>query len=695
MEIQSAGHTADMSVEYWASKGDQDMATELMRKADNYYNFYGSTGLFERDRRSYMSRYGLSPDGENVSYRVVRTGDNGQVAAFTPNHYANILTHMATLVAAKKPGLQGRAENGDADSIQQAKLADAVLDHFTRELDVEGLSRDGLAQALLMRESWLWVRWNNSLGDDYAAGDPNPFTGVPTIQKTGGFELSLHQPGDVIRDVTALDVRDPRWLMIRHFANRWDLVAKFPEKRDEILSVVRNQSDPYRVEFQTTVIESDLIPIYQFYHRPTEALPMGRQCTLVSSQGLLLDAPLSYGGEIPVVPIMPERLHGTPFGYTPMFELLALQQILNALYSGMVTDAVAFAVRRILVPRGQPLTATMLQENLGVLYYDPALPKPELMATPLGTEEKMAAIQAIERLFGTLSGINDVVRGNAEASGVKAASGLALLQAQALQFLSYLEFEYGRFWQRWGNLCLAILRERATAPMMISVAGKNKQSTLKNFQGNQLPNNYRVTVDLGNPVLKTAAGRQTIADNLMQVGGFGQGEEATQKYMQFLNSGTLEPEMDTQTAEQDLILAENEAIMRGEVPPVTMMDTHPLHQHGHAAVAYSKEARSGPMGPDGNPQTPIMRALLQHNQLHMQAQARLQAMMAPQMAPQGMPPPPPQQPRRAEPPRQPGPLHNNPAAPMVNNMPSEPVQGIRQAGPPRLPPGTTQPEGIP
>lgn len=707
--------SADLSVEYWAAmdtpgteRAEPDgarIAAELMRKAENYYNFYGSTGLFERDRRSYMSRYGISPDGENVSYRVVRTGDNGQIAAFTPNHYANILTHMSTLVAAKKPGLQGRAENGDADSIQQAKLADAVIDHFTRELDIEGVSRDSLSMALIMRECWMWVRWDHNAGDPYVAGR-DPLTGTPIAEKTGGFQISTHQPGDVIRDVTALDIRDPRWVMIRDFANKWDLVARFPEHKDEILGIARNQSDPYRVEFQTTVIESDLIPIYQFYHQPTEALPQGRQCTLVSARGLLLDGPLGYGGQIPVIPLMPERLHGTPFGYTPMFELLALQQILNALYSGMVTDEVAFAVRRILVPRGQPLTATMLQSNLGVLYYDAALPKPEIMQTPLNTEERLAGIQAIERLFGTLSGINDVIRGNAESSGVKAASGLALLQAQALQFLSYLEFEYGRFWQRWGNLCLSILRARATAPQMISVAGKNKASTLRSFKGDQLPNNYRVTVDLGNPVLKTAAGRQTIADNMLQTGAFGQGQDAGQKYMEFINTGTLEPQMNADTAEQDLILAENEMMMRGEVPNVSIVDSHDEHDHDHAIVAYSREARQGPMGPTGMPMNPITQALMQHMQMHAQAKAKLaqfaaqqnaMAATASQAGAASMTPPPAPGPAGGTPPPAQGPTphRSTPGAPMTTNMPTEPVQGVRMAQPARPPPGASPVDAAP
>lgn len=678
---------------YWASldmdpaggpalDGGQNIAAELMRRQQDYYNYYGSTGLFERDRRSYMSLYGLSPDGENVSYRVVRGGDNGQLTLFTPNHYGNILNHMATLVSAKKPGLQGRAENGDADSIAQAKLADAVVDHFQRELDIEGKSRSMLIGCLTMREAWLWMRWNSSLGDDYAPDE----TGA--IQKTGGFELSIHQPGDVIRDVTALDMDDPQWLMVRWHANKWDLIARFPEHRDEILSIHRNQSDPYRVEFQNSATDSDLIPVYQFYHKKTDALPNGRQCTLVSAQGLLLDGPLAYDGHIPVIPMCPQKLYQTAFGYTPMFDLLSLQQILNALYSGMVTDSVAFAVRRILVPRGQPITATQLQQNLGVLYYDGNLPKPELMNTQLDTGEKIAAIQAIEKLFGTLSGINDVVRGNAENTGVKAASGLALLQAQALQYLSFLEFEYGRFWQRWGNLCLAILRERAQAPLMIAVAGKSRQSTLQSFTGNDIPNNYRVTVDLGNPVLKTAAGRQTVADNLLQVNGFGPpGPEATQKYLQFVNSGTLTPTLDSQTAEVDLIVAENEQMMMGQCPVVTIADTDEMHMHDHAVVMYSKEARQGPLDANGEPTNPVYQATKQHIQMHMQNQARKMQMMGP--PPPQMPPPG----ASAGPHHPPSRGHQDPANPMVNNMPSEPVQGIRQAQPAKPPPGSVPIQG--
>lgn len=626
-------------------EGTQEEAVlECLTKVESYYRFYSESGLWERDKRSYITCYGMSPDGENVSYKLNRAGRDGQLYIFQPNHYANILQHMVSLAASKEPSLDPQATNADASSMDQTKLAGNVLDHFKRALELPKWTRDMLKGGLTQRESWYWLRWNSNGGPVVAReADGSEIHG-------GDFEFSVHMPQDVIRDITTLGSRQRDWLIVRDFQNKYDLAARFPEYAEEILAVGPRDSSHCRIEFQDAQGESDLIPLYQLYHRPTDAMPVGRQMTFINGVDLpLLDGPLAYGSDIPVLEMMPDTIEGTPFGYTPMFDLLSLQSILNALYSGMITDQITFAVRRILMARGQPITSTQLSEGLSVLYYDPGKEKPEFMETPLNTGEKTAAIEQIERLMGTLSGINDVIRGNAENAGTKAASGLALLQTQALQFLSGLEFQYANFWRRWGELVLRILRHRAKTPLMIAIAGKNKQSVLKTFTGEDLANDYRVEVDLGDPSAKTAVGRDARAQLLLQAGALGMGVEAAQRYLEIARTGNLDPEIDEITSQKDLTKHENEQILDGKVPGVTEFDLHPQHYADHGIVATMPEVRAEAMQsslwhaslPPGfdqmppqlqqavqahlppKPPTPILDALRQHILLHRQAEAEM------------------------------------------------------------------------
>lgn len=670
-----------------------DYVQELTRKVENYYNFYGATGLFERDKRAYMTLYGLSPDGPGVSYKALTAGRNAQLTVLKVNQWSNLIQHQASLITARRPGLDVRATNADTASLEQSKLGSDVLEHEIQFLGLEATTREMTKMSLALREAWLWTRWNANGGEAYIPDD----SGQPV--KTGCLETSIHFGQDVIRDITSLGNKPMSWMIIRDFANRYDLEARFPEFSEQIMSQQRQSVDAYRVEFQSWLTDTDFLPVYQFYHAPTDALPDGRQTTfLLGAENPLLDGPLAYGGKIPVLDMSPTKILGTPFGYSPMHDLLGLQQIYDALCSGVVTNELAFAVRRLLVPRGQPISATQLSQDLGVIYYDPALDKPSMLETPLSTSERFQAIQEIERLMQTLSGINNVIRGNGEDAGTNAASGLALLQNQALQFLSGLEFEYGNLWRRWGELTLSILRERATAPQMIAIAGRHEQAALKSFMGQDLANSYRVTVDLGDPMTRTSAGRQALADAMLQGGLLGEGAEGASNYFEVRETGTLKRVMDEATAEHDLIERENEALMRGEVPPVSEFDTPALHYAKNSMVAFSHEAREqaeaeqragvDPFTGQAKQPSPILSALRQHMLLHRMAEQRMastQNAQAGTLATMQM----------TQAPAQPGqPMDQAQASEAQQASASETTPGIQQAKQPSPPPNAMPLPGV-
>lgn len=668
----------------------EDLVSALTQKVSNYFEFYGSSGLFERDKRAYLTTYGISADGDSVTYKPVMGGDNGQLIKLSVNHFANIIQHRKSLVTAKRPALDARATNSDSASLEQTTLANDVLEHFIRALGMEAKTRDMVAQADALREAWLWTRWHSNGGQTYAVGPGQE-------AKTGALEVTTLLGQDVIREVGTIGGAMGPWLIVREFVNKFDLAARFPEREDEIMAIPMDDSYQFRVEFMPWQKNTDMVPVYRFYHEKTDALPSGRQTTFFNGgKSPLLDGPLRYGGRIPVLQLSPQRILGTPFGHSPMHDLLGLQAIYDALFSGVVTNELTFVVRRLLKPRGQPLSPRALTQDLAVLEYDPKFDKPEFLETNLTTNERLEALQQIEQLMQTLSGINDVIRGNFGGGETKAASGLALIQNQALQFLSGLEFEYADFWRRWGETTLAILRERATAPLMIAIAGEDKQETLRSFKGQDLANEYRVTVDLGDSMARTAAGRQQRADALLQGGFLGMGPEALPRYFQISKTGTLDPIVNEVTSEDDLIDAENDAILRGEVPPVSEYDTAPKHYARHTVVAYRPETREELKAANsGGPPSKIKAALDQHMLLHRMAEqkmasvqnaqaatmAQMQAAQAPAMPPPaGGPPAPGQGPSV--------PHGGPPPAPQQGNPSDTP--GIRQAAP-AGPPGSAMP----
>jgi hypothetical protein len=400
---------------------------------------------------------------------------------------------------------------------------------------------------------------------------------------------------------------------------------------------------------------------------------------------------------------MPAKILGTSFGYTPCFDMLSLQQILNALYSGMITNAVTFAVRRILIPQGQEVKWTQMAQNMGVIKYNHNFPPPSILETPLNTQEILAGIQAIERLFGLFSSISDVQRGQLPL-GKESMSGSAmmLLVNQSLQFMSGLQAAYVQWYEELFDLIIAILKERATAPMFIAVAGEGDKSILETFTNQDLPRQSRITAELGNPVMNQYAGQMQMMEMALQVGAFGAGPDAGKKLLQVMSTGSFKPLLQSANRLPELIQKENDLIKQGQVPPVSEWDRHEAHlnpEDGHPTVVEDFEARQNPM---------VQAALEAHIRLHEAAAAQKAAEMAgaaaqaqaagmqataavlgpPPMAPTGVAPTAPGRPGPHAPPK-PGrspasaPPPNGAAGPnpRMPQLPNNPANGAPGGGP--------------
>jgi len=121
-------------------------------------------------------------------------------------------------------------------------------------------------------------------------------------------------------------------------------------------------------------------------------------------------------------------------------------------------------------------------------------------------------IQAAE----TISGVNSVARGNPEAS-LKSGTALALVQSQALQFVSGLQQNYVKLIEEVGTAVIQILKDYANTPKFITLVGKNNRPLTKEFTGEKISSINRVVVDMGNPLAKTIAGRVQMAEQMMQM----------------------------------------------------------------------------------------------------------------------------------------------------------------------------------
>lgn len=589
--------------EYFATLPQEEIVPELDKKVDLWYENISLSGIFRKMKKSYAAYYGYNSTGAgHSSSEIIKSGEQGELSLIKANHFRNLLQHLLVMTTSSRPAMEARAINTDYRSLAQTILANGILDYYMREKRLERFLKAATEYALVFGEGYVRMEWDTSEGEEYSV-DPES----NKIQFTGDISYSVLNPLDVIKDVFAPDSTSMDWVIVRHFKNRFELVAKYPELKDDILKApTKDDLDmTFNYKFKTDgQMRSDLIPVYEFYHEKSDALPNGRQLVYVNKDAVLYDGPLPYRN-IPVYRIAPGEFIGTPSGYTVAFDLLALQETLDGLYSIVVTNQSTFGVQNLLLPQGHNISYSALPGGLNVIEYDASSGvKPEALNLTSTPPEIFKFIDKLEGTMETISGVNSVARGNPEAN-LRSGNALALIQSMAIQFNSGLQQSFAQLIEDVGTATITTLRDFAAVPRVAMIVGKNNRSYMKEFTGNDLDKVNRVVVDMGNPLAKTTAGKLEMANNLLQQGII----KTAQDYIMVMKTGNLDTMVEGELSELANIKAENENLAEGEAVQVLMTDEHVLHIKEHKCVLASPDARQN---------AEVVQAVLKHIQDHIQ-----------------------------------------------------------------------------
>lgn len=568
---------------YFATLPGQELIPYLNSKITDYYDFTLKYRFLDKWKRSYLGYYGMSQSGTDSS-KLNQAGTNGEEYILKVNDYRSLLTGLLTLTTSQRPALQPKAMNTDSKSMNQTILARTVLDYYMTEKHLESTLKDATEFALIGGEGFVTLDWNATSGQEYGTDEA---TG--SVIYDGDLEFKAYHPIDIVRECWGENA-NRTWYVVRNFVNKFDLAAKYTDLADDIIKI-SDMSDFMRrysnINYNSQT-DADHVPLFTFYHEETESLPNGRLVKFLGADIIISDGPLPYK-KVPVYRISPARWHGTPFGYTVGYDLLGIQTNLDALNSIVATNQMNYGIQNILLPRGGDYNVYALAQGLNGIEYDPKIgePKPlNLLSTP---KEIIENIQRLEQKQETLSGVNSVARGDVERDLSGAA--LALIASQAVQFNNGLQQSYNFLLEDVGTGVIEILQEYATTPRIASIAGKSNRARVKEFKGTDLEGINRVSVEQINPVSKTAAGRLTMAQDMLKGGLI----HTVQHYFEVVMTGTLDSLYEHETSQILMIRSENEDLTDGKMPIAVLTDDHVLHAKEHATVLDSPEARTNPM----------------------------------------------------------------------------------------------------
>lgn len=571
--------------QYFAAKDGRATAHTLLSKASSWYNQLYTNGYLDRVREMWLAYHGAYFTGTVGAHRITFAGEQGELAQIAVNHLRSIAQNIITMVTSSRPSFQARATNTDSRSLIQASLANSLLDYYLREKRLEKYLRTAVEYAVVLGSGFIKMEWNATSGKIY---EINEETHAPIYE--GDVEFRNLSPFDVVFDTTKESILDMDWVLCRTFKNKFDLAAKFPEFADKIKGLqTKSQIFLYKIDMMGFE-DTDDVPIYEFYHKRTEAMEDGRYLMFLDEDIVVMDTPMPYR-TLPVYRMAPAEILGTPYGYTPMFDLLPIQEAVNSLYSTILTNQHTFGVQNIYVPRQADISFKTLEGGLNIIEGNAQAGKPEAMNFTQTPAEVFQFLKTLETQMETISGVNSVARGNPEAS-LKSGSALALVQSMALQFISGLQQQYVNMLEDVGTGLINMLKDFAAVPRVAIIAGEvNKNYIEKEFKGDDLSNINRVIVDVGNPLANTKSGRLQMASELIQYGIV----ETPQDYFTVLNTGQLGTMVDGVQDELDLIKKENEQLVNGQgVVTAIAIDEHLKHIRGHRSVLSDPTLRQEP-----------------------------------------------------------------------------------------------------
>lgn len=570
-----------MTAYYWATTPTQDIGAKVAERAKRYQDNTQTNGRRALWVRAARSLFGLDPQGsQRNSQAIVFAGSEGERVDLRANIYRAIVRQQVVMTVGSRPAFRCRARAYDASTDEARLIGDAIIDNALND-KLEQMTHTAVWHALTLGEGWISCVW-----DPMARGGQ------------GDYKARVHRPDQVIRDNTCTD-DEYDWVILISSQSRWTLAAMYPEHAQTIVNAQSMDTLDMWTQFRSgsSSQESvDYVLTYEFFHKPTPSLPQGR-ATLVVGDVAIADGINPYG-RVPAYVMRSTREPGSAFGYADSWDLMALQQMVDSIYTMVATTKENFGLRTIFSPEGSGYDVELIG-TMRVLSGTQAPVPVDLEGNAV--QSGIAAAEAFVGAMDRMSGLNDAVTGNAGANA--AAAQVALLQQQAAQLNSQNQLAYVRMFTDVVRAILDLYKEFATEERVIHIAGNLRAPLVKRWSKETLQVLDGIDIEMGSSAMRTVAFRHQILKELLDAGAITDPE----KYIAAIENGRLETVTDAARAAEVQIERENEALFKAEQVAALVGDHHAKHIEGHLRDLQDPAARA-----DVN----VLQAVMTHVQQH-------------------------------------------------------------------------------
>lgn len=567
------GNKTLTQTEYFAAIEDKDqLAAAVTEKIRIYREWITSKGLVSLWKKKLQNYYGVSANG-NSSQAVTAGGSEGELSLIKVNDLHNLIQNQLVMVTSQRPAGVARSANTDTSSLKASRIGTAIAEYYMSQVGFETKFVSATETALLCDEAFVELFWDKTAGDPIAV---DPETGLPEM--SGDCILRTHAPWNVARD-PGLTVEQQKWHIISFRMNKFDAAASYPKFADSILA---SEGDDLPDLSMNDVPEgSDTIFGHLLTHDRTAAAREGRYALMIAGQ-IVLDSALPYK-DYPIERMAPSDVIDGPMGYSSANDILALEEVTDALHSVVTTNQVTFGGQCIVSPQGADLNYTDIGKGVRVFELPPDMVD---KLRPLQLTQTAPEVFNYIGLLGQKKeqavGVNSVVRGQPEGQLAGASgSALALIQTQAIAFNSGIQRSYFRLLSGGMTKFIGILRTYADTPRVAKIVGKSKAQGLKEFKytGEDLNSISSIVYEMVNPMAQSFGGRLTFAQDLLKAGQI----KNPKQYLTVAMTGQVDAMTDDDEADAMLILEENEWLTEEKPVRAIITQMHQDHIKSHTS----------------------------------------------------------------------------------------------------------------
>lgn len=578
---------------YWAKRDAKELVSVLQDKESEFFDALRERGFIRMWRYMWAQYYGQDPEamGGFETQMITVAGEDGELLNFRLNEVRPLVKKQIQLAVGERPAFQCQAVNTDFATLGQVNICDSIIEYVYREAHAERQEWEVVESDANYGAGFGWVRWDPDGGDDVEVTEqqpipPDPYANppippgttlpVPVMKRAGAPTVTVVHPWEMIQEAASTT---HLWRTIRDRRSKWELIAEYTEHAEKIRAM--KGVDEWVTEslfgFDTPDDDGDELIVKHFYHERCAAIPEGRYMGFVGDV-MLWDLPCPVSKGLPIVEMCSERFLGTSFGYANGWELIASNQLSDQITSDMASNLATFGRTVIGVYDGTKFDVDALANGHRVLNIPAGAEAPQ----PLNFAGIPAAAQwALEYLNqgrARISGINEAAQGNPEAQ-VSSGSYLSLLHNIAIESQAPRQTAFDMYRERMANLMLDLVRQRASAPFLISIAGLDERPYLRQFTADKLSGVKRVVVKTANPMMRSQTGRMDVYNAVKNIPNPNDRAAA----IELIVSANAKNFAKAERSEDMAIAWENEQLAQGIEVPIHKSDDPYKHWPKHKA----------------------------------------------------------------------------------------------------------------